>query len=277
MKQLLAVIGHPIHHSLSPAMHGAAIEALGLDAAYLAFDVAPEALGDAVRGLRAIGAIGFNVTLPHKETIVAHLDAIDDAARAIGAVNTVVREGARVVGTNTDARGLVRSLEEAGVALAGTRVVIAGAGGAARAAAYGIAQAGARSITIAARRPSQAEAIARDLGGVIDACALDAPRLLEGCDLLVQASSATLHADAGRELAGALPLATMPRGAAVIDLVYRPRVTAVLAAAESHGLRTVDGLGMLVHQGALALERWTGREAPVAIMRAALERALAAR
>lgn len=274
MKELLAVIGHPIHHSLSPAMHGAAIASLGLDAVYLAFDVAPGALGDAVRGLRALGARGFNVTLPHKETIVAHLDAIDDAARAIGAVNTVVREGDRLLGTNTDARGLVRSLEEAGVALGGARVVVVGAGGAARAAAYGIAAAGASAVIVAARRPAQASVIAHDLGGVITAGPLDAPRLLAGCDLLVQASSATLHDDAGRALAEALPLDELAPGAAVIDLVYRPRVTAVLAAAAARGLRTVDGLGMLVHQGALALERWTGRPAPIAVMREALERAL---
>lgn len=274
MRQLLAVIGHPIHHSLSPAMHGAAIEALGLDASYLAFDVAPEALGDAVRGLRALGALGFNVTLPHKEAIGAHLDALDDAARAIGAVNTVFRDEGRWIGTNTDAPGLVRSLEQAGVSLGGARVVIVGAGGAARAAAYGLGKAGASSIVIAARRPAQAEAIAGDLGGTIAARGLGAPGLLEGCDLLVQASSATLDARAGDELADALRLETMPPGGAVIDLVYRPRITAVLAAARARGLRVVDGLGMLVHQGALALERWTGHPAPVAVMRDALERAL---
>ena len=132
MTTLLAVIGHPIAHSLSPRMHAAAIDALGLDAAYLALDVAPERLDRTVRELSMLGAIGFNVTLPHKEAIVASLDAIDGEARAIGAVNTVVREDGRWVGTNTDARGLVRSIDEAGIEVQGRRATVIGAGGAAR-------------------------------------------------------------------------------------------------------------------------------------------------
>src|SRR5690606_13374264 len=136
----------------------------GLDARYLPFAVAPEALEDAVRGMRALGLRGVNVTLPHKQAVMAYLDEVDAGARAIGAVNTVVAEAGRLTGYNTDAGGLCRSLEEAGVALAGRRVTIVGAGGAARAAAYGLAAAGARSVTILARRAAAAEALAEALG-----------------------------------------------------------------------------------------------------------------
>lgn len=276
MTRLLAVLGHPIAHSLSPRMHTAALEELGEDARYVALDVLPEALAESVRELRAQDALGFNVTLPHKETIASWLDALDEDARAIGAVNTVYRDGDRWVGTNTDARGLTRSLEEEGVPLVGARVVIVGAGGAARAAAFAMSRAGAAEITIAARRAVQAEGIASELReGSSAAISLSSLRSLEACDLLIQASSATLDAARGRELARSLPIASLPRDAHVIDLVYRPRRTAVLDAAEARGLHTIEGVGMLVHQGALALERWLGRPAPIAVMRDAVERALA--
>lgn len=279
MSTLLAVIGHPIAHSLSPRMQTAAIDTLGLDAAYLAIDVAPERLARTVRDLARLGARGFNVTLPHKEAIVASLDEVEGEARAIGAVNTVVREGDRWVGANTDARGLVRSIEEQGIPIAGRRATVIGAGGAARAAAYGLAIAGAAKVTIAARRRDRADALARALAPAcgtttIAAAVIDPVRMrrdLAHTDLLVQASSATMRAEDGEELARALPIDAMPEDAAVVELVYRPRRTAVLAIAEARGLRTVGGLGMLVHQGALALERWLGVQAPIAAMRSALE------
>ena len=138
--RLLALLGHPVAHSRSPAIHAAALAALGVDARYLAFDVRPEALGAAVEGLRALGALGANVTVPHKRAVMAHLDRVEPAAAAIGAVNTIAREGDALVGSNTDAPGLVRSLEDAGVALAGRRVWVVGAGGAARAAVAGLAE-----------------------------------------------------------------------------------------------------------------------------------------
>lgn len=267
--RLLALLGHPVAHSRSPAIHAAALEALGVDARYLAFDVRPEALGAAVEGLRALGALGANVTVPHKRAVMAHLDRVEPAAAAIGAVNTIAREGDALVGSNTDAPGLVRSLEDAGVALAGRRVWVVGAGGAARAAVAGLAEAGASSIRVHARRPAQAEALVADLEPLAGARLSHGP--LEGeADLLVQATSATLESAADPEgFATALPLESLAAGAVVVDLVYAPLETAALARARRLGLRAVDGLGMLVWQAALALERWTGREAPVEIMRAA--------
>ncbi len=276
MTHVLAVLGHPISHSLSPRMHTAAFTALGLDAEYVALDVLPEKLGDTVHELRARDALGFNVTLPHKETIKPFLDEIDEDARVIGAVNTVYRKGERFVGTNTDARGLLRSFDEEGVAVRGADVVILGAGGAARAAAFAMLRAGAESVTIAARRLEQAQIIAHDVGSGIRAMTLDALGSLGACDLLIQASSATLDAKSGGELVKSVPLSTLAPSATVIDLVYRPSMTAVLQAARERGIRTMSGVGMLVHQGALAFEAWFERPAPIKVMRAEVERALSA-
>jgi shikimate dehydrogenase len=284
MTHLLAVIGHPIAHSLSPRMHRAAIAERGDDAVYLAIDAPPPDLAPVLRDLRALGALGLNITLPHKEAVIPLLDAIDGEARAIGAVNTIVREGGRWVGTNTDARGLVRALEEEGVAVAGARVAIIGSGGAARAAAHGLASAGAARVDLVARNIARAEALAASIPvlrargtravPLADRSALAA--LLREVDLVVQATSAPLSAAEGAQLAAALPLDALRAGARILDLVYRPRRTAVLAAAAGRGLRVVDGLGVLVHQGALALERWLGGAAPIPAMRRALDEALSA-
>ena len=267
----LGVLGWPVEHSRSPQIHTAALEATGIDAVYLPLAVPPAELASAVSGLRALGALGANVTLPHKERVMEHLDAIEPAALAIGAVNTIVREGDRLIGANTDGDGLARSLSEGGVSLEGARALVIGAGGAARASVRGLLDAGVRSITIAARRIEQASEIVAARDGLA-AIALDDARALEdaarSCDLLVQATSATLG-DRDPTFAASLPLAALPEHATVIDLVYSPRETAVLRAAAARGLRTVDGLGMLVWQAALAFERWHGVAAPIEVMRRA--------
>jgi len=279
MRQLFGILGFPVAHTRSPAMHNAAFQALGLDAVYVGFEVPPERLGDAVRGLSALGVRGANVTVPHKSAVMAWLDDVTPEARAVGAVNTLVRDGERWLGHNTDAPGLTRSLEEAGVELSGARVVVLGAGGAARASVVGLAQRGAREIVIAARRSKQSAELATDLAAVCGACKLCAtsfdPAALDAAfsqaSLLVQSTSATLSPELSTRFAASLPLAALPSNASVIDLVYRPRETAVLAAARALGLACVDGLGMLLHQGALAFELWTGRPAPLPVMRATLE------
>lgn len=267
--QLLALLGHPVAHSRSPAIHTAALEALGVDARYLAFDVAPARLGEAVAGLRALGALGANVTIPHKQAVMAHLDAIEPTAAAIGAVNTIVRDGDRLVGANTDAAGLVSSLKDAGFDPGGAHVLVVGAGGAARAAIVGLAEAGAAHVTVAARRAEQASALASGLRVGAPVCAVELGALpLAGTDLLIQATSATMGPD-GEGFAAALGLDALPDHATVIDLVYAPLETAVLRVARARGLRCVDGLGMLVGQAAVALERWLGVPAPLEVMRAA--------
>lgn len=274
------ILGWPVDHSASPAMHNAAFTHLGVDAVYVPFGARPEALASAVAGLRALGVRGANVTVPHKEAILPLLDEVDLDARTLGAVNTIVRDAERLVGFNTDAPGLVRSLEEAGVDVRGRRVTVLGAGGAARAAVVGLARAGATRVHIAARRPDQADAIRRAVqpsvcDTTLDPCPMDDPHLASRfaeTDLLVQATSATLGGGPDAQaFTAALPMDALPKAAAVVDLVYQPLETPLLRAARRRGLRGVDGLGMLLHQGALAFERWTGKAAPVQVMRRALE------
>lgn len=273
------ILGFPVAHSRSPAMHNRAFETLGLNARYVPFAVAPEKLADAVRGLRALGICGANVTLPHKTAIMPWLDEVDPVARQIGAVNTIVRDGERLRGTNTDAEGLTRALREAGAKLEGARATVLGAGGAARASVVGLAHAGAKQVHVAARQRERAEALAADLRASLPDVTLHATDLQASSltpvfaetDLLVQATSATL--DSAQDAQGfthGLPLDALPTRAWVTDLVYKPLRTAVLRAAAARGLATVDGLGMLLHQGALAFELWTGNPAPLAPMRAAL-------
>jgi len=267
----LGILGHPVAHSKSPAMHEAAGRALGIHVSYARFDVAPELVGDAVRGVRALSIDGVNVTVPHKHAVIPFLDSIDDNARLIGAVNTIRRDGTHLRGSNTDAPGLVRSLEEAGVPL-----TVLGAGGAARAAIVGLARAGAASVSIVARRIEASETLAAELSEGL-ACPITANRedslgsVLRETTLLVQSTSATLEGSADAEdFAARLPLELMPNGAAVVDLVYKPLETTVLAKARARGLHCVDGLGMLLHQGAIAFETFTGKKAPVDVMRHAL-------
>jgi shikimate dehydrogenase len=278
------IVGYPVSHSRSPTMHNAAFRALGIDAIYEPYEVRPEALPAAISGMRDPGAAttliaGANVTLPHKTAVIALLDHVADDALAIGAVNTLFRDGARLCGENTDAPGLARALLEAGVELQGRSAIVLGAGGAARASIVGLARWGVTSIAIAARRKAEAARLATELQAAVGSCALQALDMdramlaaaFAQTDLLVQATSATLddgpHAEA---FARALPMGALPAHAVVTDLVYKPLETRVLAEARAHGLRTVDGLGMLLHQGALAFERWTGRAAPLEVMRNAL-------
>jgi shikimate dehydrogenase len=268
----LAVIGHPIAHSLSPVMHRAGLDALGRDdVTYEALDVPRAALGATLGRLGEEGYLGLNVTLPHKTAAMAHLASIDAAARAVGAVNTLVREGGAWIGTNTDVVGLARSLAESAVEVTAKAAVVLGTGGAARASVMALA--GAREVIVVGRRLDVAEEVARlhprgiarpfdRLGGA-----------LGSADLLVQATSATLGAEADT-FAASLGLERLGSDATVVELVYRPRETAVLALARRLGLRTVDGVGMLVHQGAASLTRWIGAEPSAAAMRDAVERAL---
>lgn len=274
------IFGFPVEHSLSPAMHNAAFKALGIDATYTRRAVAPDALSAALKSFVRDGFSGANVTVPHKEAVMALLDEVDPAARAIGAVNTIVREGSRLRGCNTDAQGLAESLREASVSLQGARVVVLGAGGAARAAVVGLGQAGATSVVIAARRADRAQALAAELREVATTHVTGTDmsdglrEALSRATLLVQATSATLASDPSdpnaQAFADSVPVDVMPSDATVVDLVYKPRVTTLMQRAQDRGLHTVDGLGMLLHQGAVAFSLWTKQRAPIDVMRAAL-------
>jgi len=273
--KLVGVLGDPVAHSLSPAMHNAAFQALGLDWCYVPLHVAPERMEAALPGLVALGFVGANVTIPHKERAAELSAELSPTARAVGAVNTLIVRNGALYGDNTDVGGILRALAEAGVDLPGRAAVVLGAGGSARAAAYALAGAGCR-VTVANRHAARAESLAAlltaQLGREVEAIALgDEVALqarLEGTAVLVNTTAAGMepHADESP-----LPerVALHP-GLAVLDLVYAPRQTLLLRRAAAAGCRTIEGLRVLIHQGALSFEMWTGQPAPVDVMSRAI-------
>lgn len=275
---MYGVFGDPIRHSKSPVMLTRAFKETGVNAAYAAFHIAPDQLEQAVRGVRALGFGGFNVTIPHKQAIMPLLDDIDDSAKEIGAVNTVVNKDGRLVGYNTDGIGYVRSLkEETGLRIQGKRVLLIGAGGAARGVAYALSREQPAAIHIVNRTSDRADELAHDIGKFAECHghSTDGMNELPPMDLIVNTTSVGMHPDTSR-----LPVdeAWLNRqigvGTTVSDLVYNPLTTAFLAAAAKRGARIHSGLGMFIYQGAYAFEYWTGLSAPVAAMREEVERAL---
>lgn len=259
------IIGWPVSHSLSPAMHNAAFAACGLNWAYLAFAVEAARVPEAVAGLAAVGCGGLNVTIPHKQAVMEHCSSVSEAAAAIGAANTLIPDGmGGFRADNTDAEGFQRALDAAVPEdVAAGVVLLIGAGGAARAVAYAVRSRGGR-LLVSNRSPEKAA----ELGWVVpfDPTALNAAA--SEATLVVNATSLGMGSD---EVPSQLPLAGLGPNQVVNDLVYRPGGTPWSAAAAARGARTVDGLGMLLHQGAAAFERWTGRPAPVDVMREALQ------
>ncbi len=264
----LGLIGYPLAHSVSPAMHRAALRAVGLEGSYRLLETPPGELESRVMEVRRAYR-GVNVTVPHKVAVMPYLDAVSPEAQAIGAVNTIVNEAGRLIGHNTDAPGFARALEAAGVTARGMWAVVLGAGGAARAVVYALVQAGAR-VRVANRTFARAAALAEAFGA--EAVPFEGPafaQAVRAADLLVNATSVGLN----DPNASPIPEGVWPR-VAVVDIVYNPLETRLLREARAAGLVAVDGLGMLVWQGALAFELWTGRKAPVAAMRAAARMAL---
>jgi len=256
--QLCGIVLHPAGHTRSPAMHNAAFEAMGVDARYLAFDVPPARLAAAIAGARALGVRQLAVSIPHKGAVLPLLDRVDETARRIGAVNTVTLRGDALEGANTDWLGAVRALERAGVALAGRRAVVLGAGGTARALAFGLRARGAR-VAVLNRTPAHAEALARDLGA--DAAGPLAALAETPYDVLVNTTSVGL-----REDVSPVPAEALRPGAAVMDVVYDPPETRLLREARERGCTAIGGAGMLVEQAAEQIRLWTGREPPVDVM-----------
>jgi shikimate dehydrogenase len=259
--RVLGVIGDPVTHSRSPAMHNAALEALGLDAVYVAFPV-PRGRGiDAVRAMATLGIAGLNVTMPHKEDAAFACDVLSPAATALRSANSVVlADDGRVHGESTDGEGFLRALADEGHTVAGRDVLVVGAGGAARAIVRAVGDAGGR-VTVAARRVEKAQVAAGLTPGA-------KPVALEGLDvaaygIVVQATPVGMRGEPA-------PFATegLGPGQFVYDTVY-PGETPLVAAARARGAGAVNGIGMLVHQGAIAFELFTGRDAPLDVMRAA--------
>ena len=262
---LAAVIGSPVRHSLSPALHNAAFADSGLDWTYVAFEVADGDAVGALGAMRSLGIRGLSVTMPHKTAVAGACDELSDDAAALRSVNCVsVLGDGRLRGDSTDGEGFLRSLDDARVAVAGAKVALLGAGGAARAVAQALVRRGA-AVTVAARRPEASRAVTNIIPDVLTTDWADRDDLVRRSDVVVNCTPIGMLGDQG------LPCdsAALQRDQCVVDLVYRPLRTPLLATAAAVGATTVDGLGMLVHQAALAFEIWTGVVPSLEVMRAA--------
>jgi shikimate dehydrogenase len=270
--RVCGVIGDPIEHSLSPIMHNAAFEASGLDFVYVAFKVKPSCVAEAVNGMRALNIRGLNVTMPHKKTVMKNLDRVDLSAQIIDSVNTILNKENLLFGFNTDGVGAVKALKENGVPLKGSKVLLLGAGGAARAIAYAMAKEG-DELTVLNRTVKDAQALAklvektaskRIVSGSLSLEDIDSN--LQDSDILINATSVGMkpHPDQTP-----VPIELLRKNLAVMDIVYNPLETKLAKDAKTLGAKVVSGVEMLIYQGAASFEIWTGKSAPVEVMRKA--------
>jgi shikimate dehydrogenase len=281
----VGLIGYPLGHSISPALHQAAFAAVGIEGRYEIWETPPEALADRVDALRSEDVLGANVTIPHKEAVIELLDQTTDLAAESGAVNTIVNRAGRLSGHNTDVIGFARALrQDAGFDARGARAAVLGAGGAGRAVALALLQAGASLIFVSDIVPNRAEALVESLrplapaGITLEWGYWDSPafcQALASCRLLVNCTPVGTR---GGDTEGHSPLAAdlIPKDILVFDLVYNPPETPLMAAARERGCRVISGLGMLVYQAAESFRLWTGREPPTEPMLQAGRRALEA-
>ncbi|MBI2183575.1 MAG: shikimate dehydrogenase [Thaumarchaeota archaeon] len=274
--KVCGIIGDPIGHSLSPKMHNAAFEANNLNFVYAAFNVKKDALRDAVAGLKALGVVGFNVTIPHKVDVISYLDDLDVSVRALTAVNTVVRNGSSLVGFNTDVEGFLSPLRSRGIGLSGTKVTVLGAGGAARACVAGLSMEGCESITVLGRTVSRLRELSQALKGLAGNKMVTRPltsntlkETVEASDIVVNATPIGMHPNISDS---PVPAELLRTDLLVYDLVYNPIKTTLLKYAESAGASMIQGYEMLVAQGAVAFRLWTQTSPPIEVMeKAALE------
>lgn len=271
--RVCALIGYPVEHSLSPAMHNAAFKHLGLNYVYVAFNVAPERLKEAISGIRGLGICGVNVTMPHKISVIKYLDELDENAKLAGSVNTILNRDSRLIGYTTDGLGALNALKQVGSDPAEKKVVILGAGGASRSISFALANY-ARELVILNRTFERAEGLASELRRIFGSAGIRAGPLsdnvleeeLRDADIMINATSVGMRPNVNetpvrREL--------LHKNLTVFDIVYEPLETRLLREAKSVGAKTVDGLSLLVHQGALSFEIWTGVKAPIEVMREA--------
>jgi shikimate dehydrogenase len=272
--QLCGVLGNPVEHSLSPAIHNAAFRKLGLNFVYLAFKV--EDLEGAMRGIRALGNLrGFSVTIPHKVAVLRYLDEIETTARRIGSINTIVVEDGRLKGFNTDATGALRALEHGGVQPKGKRVLILGSGGAARAIAFAVSGTKPAGLTILGIDDRERDTLVQDLrrqtGAAVEQGSMTEAGLrtaVAQADILIHCTPIGMHPKTGESC---VPASLLQSRLTVMDIVYNPRDTQLLRDARAAGCRTIPGLEMFLHQAIAQFELWTGRPAPSDVMRAVLE------
>ncbi len=267
--KVVGLFGYPVEHSLSPLMHNAAFAQLGLDYCYVTFLVKPDCLHEAVEAVRALDLKGVNVTIPHKEKVIPFLDSVSEEASFIGAVNTILNDGGTLKGYNTDGRGFMQSLSEAGVDVSGKRVLVVGAGGASRAVGYYLCTA-ASEVCLYDAVNEKAEQLAQHLNSlkgnarVIDSEAFKGGHFFSGLDIIINATPLGLNVNDPVPV----DLSLLNKSHTVCDLIYRE--TLLLRKASELGCRTLDGLGMLLWQGIFAFELWTGKMPSVDVMRNAL-------
>ncbi|MBE9215875.1 shikimate dehydrogenase [Plectonema cf. radiosum LEGE 06105] len=279
--KLLGVIGHPVEHSLSPLMHNAALAKLGLNYVYLPFPIEPQNLAKALDGFAAIGVVGFNATIPHKQAIIPLLSEIEPIAQAVGAVNTVVRKNHRWIGTNTDVEGFIAPLQLLDRDWSQTVAVVLGNGGAARAVVAGCTQLGCASVDVVGRNLQKLEEF-RDswqdspLVVNLQIHQWDAlPKIIDQANLLINTTPIGMYPQIENSPLEPALFAHLPKGAIVYDLIYTPSPTKFLQYAQTTGVIAIDGLEMLVQQGAAALKIWLQRETvPVDVMRQTLQQQL---
>ena len=278
MTSLAGIIGYPLAHSVSPALQQAALDHHGIDARYEAWETPPEELEGRLNSLRGSDMLGASVTVPHKEAVIPYLDRLTPEAQRTGAVNTIVHRHGVLEGHNTDVPGFLRALREDGrFEPLGRRVLVLGAGGAARAVAFALVGQGVGELSIANRTLDRARSLVSDLNTTVAvALALDASSLSnpDGWELVVNCTTLGMRHGAG-EGETPIPASLIPADALVCDLVYNPQETPLLRAAAQAGARTLGGLPMLVYQGAEAFRLWTDREPPIEVMFDAARRALA--
>ncbi len=266
---LAGLLGYPVKHSRSPRIYNAAFEALGLDCIYLAFEVEERFFKEAVYAMRALNAVGFNVTMPYKRSVMEFLDEVSEDAAIIGSINTVKNENGRLIGYNTDGKGFVMALSKAGLDLRNKKIVIAGAGGAARAVAIQSALEGAGEIVIFNRTLSAAEEIAEVINSRICGCRSRVSEISESAlkeelkDAAVLVNCTSLGMEGMADKSIVLSPRTLHRGLFAADIIYEPKKTKLLSIAEEAGCKTMNGLGMLLWQGAMAFKIWTGLDMPV--------------
>jgi shikimate dehydrogenase len=273
--QFCGIIGNPVEHSLSPDIHNAAFQALGINCVYLAWRV--ETIGDAIQGLRALGNFrGASVTIPHKISVIPFLDHVEGTASRIGAINTIVAENSQLTGYNTDASGALRALREAGVDLPKKSIVVLGSGGAARAVAFALAaESGAARLTLLGIDERERSALATDIRSkttlAVEDFHLDEAtlaRALPEAQVLIHCTPVGMSPNVGGTC---VPASLLHARLAVMDVVYNPRETRLLKDASRAGCKTIAGLEMFLHQAATQFQLWTNRPAPVDVMRKVLE------
>ena len=269
--KLTGLFGYPVGHTVSPLMHNAAFTKLKIDCVYMPLSIHPKNLKQAVESLETYGFIGINVTIPHKQTIMKYLDKIMPAAKRIGAVNTVLIKNGKMIGYNTDGLGFVKSVEkDCKIRLKGKTMFLLGAGGAGRAISVQSGLSGLKKIYIFDTLEKRAQSVARSTAGaqaIVVKSKKDLKDILEKCDIIVNATPIGLH----KKDPISIPMDSIPSGKIVYDLIYNPKKTKLLMAAEKKRCKAVNGRGMLLYQGAASFQIWTGKKAPVSVMKKAIK------